>query len=412
MMKNIVRVVLFLLAAAPHLALSQQTMPIFVSRLTARAEGASVRLTWQDPDETIAGLLVYRSVVEITTDTFGEATLIGRAVSGDMTFVDHPPDTTPYYYGVAVADEQGIPSTVFVPFRNKTTTATAIDAESLLASQPAEITALRASTVGNEIVLSFDTSSSRRDISVYRSTRPILSTQDILASVLIDTIPSSDREFRDTPVAGLDYYYALFDTEILRTGRQEFVPRRNVLSDAVRLPSAEETAEPFSTTPVRSRPLPFLVLDSRLDTGAALSGPGRNTEAPGEVISPELIAAVRRVVPETTSSRAPIESPIYLPEDRLTTNPSAQSEIAVVIAELFSQEAWSAAREALEAYLFTRRPPETYARAKYYLAQTLYFEQRYREAFIEFLYASDRYYAAATPWLDNILRLLSSEQKG
>ena len=113
--------ILFLCAEA-NILTAQQSMPAFVSRLTATADGATIHLTWKDSPEAVEKYLVYRLNKEITNDTFDQALLLGSVAPNTMSFVDHPPDDTPYFYTVVVEDEKGHPARVFVPFRNKTTT--------------------------------------------------------------------------------------------------------------------------------------------------------------------------------------------------------------------------------------------------------------------------------------------------
>ncbi len=385
----------------------RQRLPPFVSRLTAHVEGATIKLTWQDADEEVERYLVYRHTEEITTENFPEATYLGEAPAEAMTFVDYPPDDSRYYYAVAAVDENGDPYDVFVPYRNKTTTGAAVDSAAIEATLPVAITDIRAEVRERQVVLTFSTSSKRRSISIYRGTQPFNSSADLISAVLIDTIPSSQTEYTDEPVADLDYYYALFDSELLRIGKQRFLPQQNVLSTPVRIApgDGEDGASKSATTSMRARPLPFLVLSTKIDTGESLGGVRNSLDMPQVVLSPRVAAAVDELTAGTTVF-TPISTWELLPEDRPQGAESAQSELAGLIVEHFKNAEWSEARTKLKTYLLTRRPPAAAQRARFYLGQTYYFEQRYPEAFIEFLFASDGYYAASMRWMDTILVLL------
>ena len=400
------RIATILILSAITIQAVAQSLPPFVSKLTARAEEATIRLTWQDATETVDRYLIYRHTEPIVDANFADATLIGSAEHEQMAFVDHPPDTSDYFYSVVVADEEGNPAAIFIPFRNKTTTGVAIDADALERTLPVSIESIRASIRETEVILQFSTSSDKREISVYRGTQPIEVAADLLSAILIDTIPSSQQEYLDSPVAGLDYYYALFDTELLRVGNQRMLPDQNVLREPVAIPLSEQTA----LDSVRARPLPFLILSSKIDTGEALSGGvGQSLESPLEELSALAVAAVERLAGEETVPITTIEQYEVLPDDRIVEESDGRSELGVMIAAHFESEAWTDAREALENFLLTRRSRALAARARFYIGQTYYFENLLQEAFVQFLYAAEDYYPEANPWMDTILLKLRTD---
>ena len=397
------RIATILILIAVTIPVIAQSPPPFVSRLTARADEETIRLTWQDATESVDRYLIYRHTAAIADANFAEATFIGSVEEGQMVFVDYPPDTSDYFYTVVVADEDGNPAAVFIPFRNKTTTGAAVDAEALERTLPVSIESIRASINRDEVFLEFSTSSDKREISVYRGTQPIGVPADLLSAILIDNIPSSQQEYRDSPVAGLDYFYALFDTELLRVGKQRMLPDQNVLREPIAIPLSEQT----TLDAVRARPLPFLILSSKIDTGEALSGGvGQSLETPPEELSAAVIAAIDRLSGNETQLITIIETSVVLPVDRFVDGDDGKSDLSSLLSEHFETEAWSEAREALEKFLLTRRSPELSARARFYIGQTYYFENLLREAFIQFLYAAEDYYPDANPWMDTILQQL------
>lgn len=402
-------IVLVILALAPPFLSAQQTMPPFVSRLIARTEGATIRLTWQDAPEEVPSYRIYRYTEEITTENLGDATLAGTAEIGEMTFVDTPGDTADYYYAVAAVDEAGESATVFIPYRNKTTLPAAVDAAALEASRPVTVRDLEATATTDEIILRYTTSNAKRQISVYRGTDPIESTQDLLSSVLIDTVSSSLTEFRDAPVAGLDYYYALFDTELLRVGKQEYRSGENVLASPVRISLPPGARDQVAAGTVRNRPLPFLVLSTKLESGDELSAARRSLDAPKVELSQLAESSIRRIVADAPQPTQPLAAPVILDPDRPVGDDENRTELSRIVVPRFQEETWQRAREVLESHLLTRRSDEVTRRARFYIGQTLYFEGRYREAFVQFLYSAEGYYAASVVWLDSILALLADQ---
>ena len=405
MMRRYVFLISFIFSAA--WVVSQQSSPSFVSRLTARPDGATIRLAWQDSPQEVERYLIYRHTEPIDGDNFGATSFLGEVASGVMLFVDYPPNDSSFFYTVVVADSEGEPLKVFVPFRNKTTTGAAVDAEVLERSLPVTIASIAASVSDEEVILRYTTSSARREISVYRGTVPILAAEDLLSAILIDTITSSRTEYRDSPVHGLQYFYALFDTELLRVGKQRILIGQNVLDSPVSIPLTENVAPR-----TRNRPLPFLVLSSKIDSGEALGGVRQSLDVPTIALSEKATAAVESLVGDSREERKLMESVVLLTDDLSASEGSPQSELATLIREHFDASDWTMARKKLERFLLTRRSDDVSARARFYIAQTFYFERRYQEAFVELLYAAERYYGAALPWMDNILELLRSDPSG
>ena len=396
-----------LLIVVTSAAFAQQSMPPFVSRLTATIEKDSIRLTWRDANELVSHYNVYRHDREITADTFGSTVKIGEVEPDVMVFADYPPNDTPYYYVVLAASENDEAYEVFIPFRNKTTSSIAVDAEVLEKLRPITITGLRARIVGEQVVLTYDTSGVTRDITLYRGTQPIVATRDLLNAIPLATITSSQTEYYDTPVAGLDYYYAIFDTELLRIGGHEFVRSENVLTAPMRIPTKQTSGNTIPESTVRNRPLPFLLLSAKLETGEQLSGLRNSLDTPTVALSEATIDALDSLI-SSAADRIPIfESPAILPGDHHVDGEDT-SELSSIISTNFALESWSAVREGLETYLRTRRSADSVSRARFYIGQTLYFESQYREAFVHFLYASENYYAEARPWMDSVLALLRS----
>ena len=390
-------------------AFAQQSMPPFISRLTAKVENASIRLTWQDSAESVKRYLVYRHDREITNDNFDSAVFVGTALQGEMVFIDSPPDDTPYYYLVLAADDDGDPMPVYIPFRNKTTTSAAVDADAIDAAKPVEITGLTASVSGEKVVLSYASSSTKRDVVIYRGIRPILDTEDLLDSVQVATVKSSEGEFMDEPVPGIEYYYALFDTEELRIGIHEFNLADNVMIEPVRIPSTLSTAGPIGQSTIRSKPLPFLLLSTKLETGERLTGTRSSLDITPSPLSPDAMQAIESLLPTPLQRINPFSEPVLLPGDGPVIGEDS-SVIARAVTPLFESEDWNGARNALESFIRTRRADETIHRARFYIGQTYYFEARYREAFIQFLYASESYYSESQPWMDSVLFLLRSSE--
>ncbi len=70
-----------------------------------------------------------------------------------------------------------------------------------------------------------------------------------------------------------------------------------------------------------------------------------------------------------------------------------------------------AAENQLLDFLSLNRPADVQARAHFYLGQTYFFNNRPREALLEFLLADDSYYHEVELWKDACFRQLEKEDK-
>ena len=60
-------------------------------------------------------------------------------------------------------------------------------------------------------------------------------------------------------------------------------------------------------------------------------------------------------------------------------------------------------------FLSTHHSEEIEARAHFYLAQAYYFQDKYEQAFLEFLLAEDKYYKQVQIWINACFRKLYSQ---
>ncbi len=384
---------------------TQQALPPFVTDIEARTDGATIRVTWKDSDEQVASYLVFRDTEEITSETLDQATLVGEVSPGTMLINDSPDDTQTYFYAVVASDKDGNYSTELIEFRNKTESGKSIDEKSLLQSKPVDITDLSASLSEGAVYLRFETSNSERDVAIYRSTDDISESEDLVDAILLDTVSSSTNTYIDYPVPGLSYYYALFDSELLRVGKQRFNLGKNVLTDPVELPPSVPRATSGATVPARSRPLPYLILSTKVESGKELSASSVNIGRRRKALTPEAQNAVSSLIPADASKIKQFDKPVFLAPETNGSD-SRNSQLKRIVDEYISKEKWDEGRSELEKYLQIRHSEDELSRAHYYLGQAYYFTESFRNAFIHFLYASESYYAEAQTWMDNILLVL------
>jgi len=265
-------------------------------------------------------------------------------------------------------------------------------------------------------------------------------------------------EYVDYPLAGLDYYYAVVDAGLFKTGQVVLEPGRNATVSAVQVPlEAGRASLPPLKTVIPTAPPPPEALPS-VPAAAAAAAPAaqpaeepkrqqapperppepeaRGDSAPLPLLSlglevaggePLPLASIdaapqlssRPLDPATQKAAAAIlagaPAPSYpplkaaaLPEDLAARGDSEAYGLRPILVEQLLAGDYAGAESRLLSFLSLRRSQEVSARAHFYLAQACYLQGKYRQACLELLLAQDSYYTAVQPWLDACLRALYS----
>ena len=93
-----------------------------------------------------------------------------------------------------------------------------------------------------------------------------------------------------------------------------------------------------------------------------------------------------------------------------TDNPTGEEYILQsILQKHLLSDRYSQAETELINFLHVRRKREIEVRAHFYLAQSYYFQRRYRKALTEFLVAQDEYYKEVRHWVDACFDRITSE---
>jgi hypothetical protein len=380
----------------------------FVSRLKASPEGTQIILTWKNSRDVQGKKLIYRYTKEITDADFKQAELIATVGQDVESYTDSPKHIeTEYYYAVLIQDKNGQVYTIFIPYRNKTTTPAVIALTGPEQKNAAVVSKLKAEVNHNKVILNFASSKSGRTLILYRSTQPIHSAADILKASFSQTLNSSATSFTDVPIAGVDYYYALLDVELVKTGEVALTVGQNTLKEPVQIPiSASTLGIPKSYK--RAFPLPALNILWGIETGVELETP-KPLLLPNK--KPLKAATVSAVQALTTSMEkfSVVEPRVEILSVDKTENAGGDSNtLKTIINTSLVSGHYAESELQLKGYLNTRHTPELEARTHYYLAQAYYFQQQYKRAFLEFLLAENFYYTDVQPWLDICFKKINS----
>jgi len=426
-----------LLAAAPLLAqaaspVSQPTAAAFSpfpTLLRAAMRDGKVELTWRDSADVQGGYAVFRHSAVPSQANLAAATKLGVVERGRQSFIDTPPDESPYYYFVFALADDGSPYEAFVPGSNATAApvslkpaapaiASAAAAETAkpaptaapaakVAAPPAPsflIESLAAQPRSDSIQLRYTAARGLRLVA-YRGTTPLLRASDLLDASLVATFADKDGSFVDYPVPGIDYWYALLAEEDLKAGRIDLVAGKNATATAVRIAVTEQTGALASFPPnSRTPPLPSFLLDEA--TGTAL--PSSPVEAPPKrELAPETEKAlVASILPLAPPIKRPLPPLYILPTELEAPSGGEDYALSLIVTDKLVKRDWTAAVDQLRKYLSLNRSVGASARARFYLGQALAYSGSYRDAFFEFLSARALYPTESGPWIEYVLAAL------
>lgn len=413
---------LALLFSGTNLFAQTQDYAPFVSRLKAAVKGPQIKLTWQDAADRDVEYRIYRHTREITPETLHEAALVVRLERGRESYIDSPPRTGEFFYAV-IAAQSGPAGKVFdvlIPFRNKTTAA--IRVESTLGEEElaAVISKLSARPEQNSIVITFSASRSDRGLTLFRSTSPLLTGEQLTPSREARRLESLETRIVDYPVPGIPYYYALVDTKQLANGSPVLQSGVNTSEEPALITLKEEPqgkanlspasgAAPTSPlapasipAPARPMPLPYYILASQL-SGESMKAPAAQHIPLYRSLSPAAEKAAGLILARTQPLLEERTLPVILPQDKGPGTNREEYTLRTILTGAFQEENWNEAEKLFTHFLGMHITGEVRLRAQFYRGQARFFQKKYAESFMDFLLPLEAHYAEASPWIGAVL---------
>jgi len=385
---------------------NQEVFAPFVSRLKARATEQQVTLTWRKSQDVEGFYLIYRSREEITQETFDRAEFVARIESSAESYTDYPLYEVEQFYAVLIEDDTGKVYSVFIPFRNKTTSAVSVEAPIREEALAAVITGLRAAPQGEAVNISFEASRMDRELMLFRSARPLRDVEDLIEAVSPVVLDPGVTSYTDRPIAGVGYYYAVVDRKLLQAGKVTVVPDQNALSSPV---VVQVGTKPIVAPVTRARPLPRLLIPTGVEFGDELIPSPPFLLPPTRPLSPATVKAVAAITAAIPAPPTPRMKRVILDADRAARTAGADTGVREIVQSYFSAGKDSDTKDLIRTYLRIERSASIEARAHFYLGQIEYFAGNHRSAFMEFLLCQDNYYTATQPWLEACFVRLQSD---
>lgn len=348
-----------------------------VSQIRAEVRNNLVRLTWTDSPDAWGPVFIFRS----TRPFAGTVPVHIRPVVveyGTQSFIDDTDGLENLYYFIAASDLSGRRFDVIIPRVNTTSLN-----EPVVQTPPAPLPviaspSLRVSQEGDRVIITYDSSALWGNVILYRSMQPIRQPHDLLNAVIVQSAFVSP--FVDYPVPGITWYYAVLHENDISAGNIRIIPGVNATVSPV-LIAAEHIER--SLRPI---PLPELTLRTvpeRTPLRAETRDLIRNMQIPPRVHSSE-------------------RTPRIFWLDLQPPASGEESTLYQIVNDYFGNN-WERARDSLRLFLSLPRSNDVELRARFYLAQALYFTGSYREALLEFLSVRSHIPEEANIWINAAL---------
>lgn len=392
----------------------------YPTHIRVGVRGADVVITWEDSPDVTAGYAVYRQAEFPDASKFQGALLLGYADSGSTEFVYTPADTKPWYYFVlgrvpeADRAEGASEYRLFIPLRNvplePIAVAPAVPEKPAVAvpaaAQPPRLSGILARTDGDSIVVSIDAAGDVGRLVLYRSTKRFAGASSLLDAALTAIFDKDAGPYRDYPVPGVDYYYAIIPEHDLIGGTISLVQGQNVTSDPVSIKAGVyRIGLPAAGPTSRSMPLPYLVLTRGFEDARPIGvdDPTPVTK-PLSVETEKAISLLASAYGSTTkAARPPIT--IY-PEDLQSGGGGEEYALRSIVGSYLARGDYAEATREFTLYLSLPRSDANAKRALFYRGQAQAMSGAWREAFFDFLQVQDVYYIECASWFDYILEAL------
>jgi len=390
---------LFLTLSFALNSLDQSSTP-FPSNISAEAGSTSVIITWKD-SPSLSGEVyhVYRSNRPLTTENLSDARLIDTVDRGTGEFRDHPPGGQDWYYTVTAEDNRGH-YPMGIPFVNATTQPVRIDPKNIIREEAVKVSALNAQPLGDSVVITFQRDRDDRTVSLYRSTSPITTTDQLNQSLLIGVLEGDQHTWKDKPVPGISYYYAALDRDLLTLNEDtRLMEQGNHTLSPVSVSLSQFLDNPSLVFPVRKAPLPTLQLEKYYANLPRL----QISFPPEKPLPPKLQKRVDAFLSTMGGEKARELLPRILPEDGEEDASPLEGKLQQILGEYFIKERWEHAERALLLLMQEGDDPEFLARLHYYRGQCYFFQAQYEPAYLEFLLSRESYYSESLLWMEPLL---------
>lgn len=364
----------------------------FPSRLSVNIDGKDIVLTWKDAADVDEGVYeIYRGNRALTAENLNTAVKIAEVPAETETYIDNPQIGEEVYYAVFVRDSSQVYK-ICIPFRNVTTSPSIISKADIEETISTIVSDLKAKVIDSEVTLTYKSTLNDRSIMLFRNTSPINNYEALLKSIYIGEQDNKENSIIDTPIAGLNYYYAAVDAKLYRSGNQDLIYDGDFTTKPVYIPFSHEIKE--DNRFIKSAmPLPLLKISRDLQSGRLLE----EKEEPKEKreLTKETLQLVDRLTDKNNLNRLEAEK----------TTLAYNRNINSIISSQFLSGQWEQCLLSLEPFTTSRYDEETRNQSHFYRGQCYYYLGLYNRALREFIMVEQSYYVETKPFFNAIFDL-------
>lgn len=253
----------------------------------------------------------------------------------------------------------------------------------------------------NAVVLTWHASLPNSNIFIYRSTKNFSSFMSLADAVPIANITDTGMPFIDYPIAGIKYYYAIAEENQLANGNIKFVEGKNTVNEPIEILSRnDEVTNGKSNYATRYIPLPFLnplkILPKKMQFFSSQTENAISTLTAEKRDYREFIVASNR------------KDPFIFADDRHTPDGGETMELQHILNSSFKNKNWVQCEKDLTNFLAIKRTGRVSARARFYLGEAQFFQNKYEKALLKFLTVKDMYPTQSTEWTNYCLLELAN----
>ncbi len=403
-MKKLITIYILILSIPMLFAQTGNSGRIFPTRLSISSTDTTISLSWKNSGKDESGYSIYRYTDVITGENFNKAEKIIQISADIQNFEDFPPARdVPYFYAILALDSMGIEDEIFIPFANVNLYGVSVIFTLTEEEQTVNITRLNAENRNRMAVLSFDAEPNGKELLIYRNTSPIITKEDLLDAILIDRISSTETEYIDTPIYGVEYFYALIGTQAFKKGEITFESGRNSTDTAIILPTNDDSVYSIDADfSLRARPLPYL------STGTVYQNRITSThmENPTPVVLDELLEfQIKSLITSLPERNAADLVPILLEADKEADSPERDTGLSTILETEFITGDYETALSSLLRYQKLPRTRGIEYRIHFYLGQIYYFTGEFKKALVEFIFAEEVYFIESQTWLKELFKI-------
>lgn len=264
-----------------------------------------------------------------------------------------------------------------------------------------EVLHFSAEVKDSSVFLSWVTTPKSPTLILYRSLNPFIDFSSLAEAVLLSTFSGAEKTFIDYPQANTNYYYALvFEKDIVSGGQINFVPSKNVLPAPVRITELTEEIDLVE----RDLSLPIL------QNSEAPQKPQMRFSKETEIKLQELKTRFNKYSSYVKSLDGDTENKdksfFRFPEETEIARNVTSLSLKRILDNYAVNKAWEELETELKNFLRLSLNDSINARAEFYLAESLYFQDKFEDALLKFLQIEDIFEKETKEWINIILEKL------